>query len=192
MLNKTITQNELIQIIEDMINRTTKNITVAIDGRCASGKTTLGNNLAEFFGANLFHVDDFFLRPEQRTAERFDIPGGNFDLERFSEEIIKGISSGTDFNFRPFDCKTMTLGEEINIKANILNIIEGSYSCHPDIADCYDIKVFVTTEKSIQKERILKRNADKAPMFFSKWIPLEEKYFSYFSIENNCDYTICT
>lgn len=40
---------------------------VAIDGQCASGKTTLGEMLARRFDCNLFHMDDFFLRPEQRT-----------------------------------------------------------------------------------------------------------------------------
>lgn len=33
---------------------------VAIDGRCGSGKTTLGFYLQELFDCNLFHMDDFF------------------------------------------------------------------------------------------------------------------------------------
>ena len=37
---------------------------VAIDGMSASGKTTLGKQLHEHFpDSNLFHMDDFFLRP---------------------------------------------------------------------------------------------------------------------------------
>ena len=35
---------------------------VAIDGPCASGKTTLSRNLNERFGGNVLHMDDFFLR----------------------------------------------------------------------------------------------------------------------------------
>ena len=42
-------------------------VIVAIDGNCASGKTTLTAQLAEHFDCNVFHMDDFFLRPEQRT-----------------------------------------------------------------------------------------------------------------------------
>jgi len=34
---------------------------VAIDGPCASGKTTLARNLSERFGGNVLHMDDFFL-----------------------------------------------------------------------------------------------------------------------------------
>lgn len=191
-MNKHITEEMLIEIIEDELRNTDKNLILAIDGRCASGKTSLGKRLSEHFGANLFHADDFFLRPEQRSAERLEKPGGNFDIERFAEELINGINSGNSFSYRPFNCKTMSLSDEIHITKNKLNIIEGSYSCHPDIVRNYDITVFVTTDKEIQKERIIQRNKEKAPMFFEKWIPLEEKYFSYFGIENRCDYIINT
>ncbi len=192
IVNDLITQNELVSIIDNLHRTTTKNIIVAIDGRCASGKTTLGNNLAEYFGANLFHADEFFLRPEQRVSERINTPGGNFDVERFYSEIITGILSEKDFSYSPFDCKTMTIGEEIRVLSKGLNIIEGSYSCHPDIRNNYDITVFVSTKPETQKQRIIIRNKDKAPMFFAKWIPLEEKYFSYFDIKNHCDYIIET
>ena len=54
---------------------------IAIDGRCGSGKTTLGQRLAELLEANLFHADDFYLRPCQRTPERYNEPGGNMDRD---------------------------------------------------------------------------------------------------------------
>ena len=45
---------------------------VAIDGRCGSGKTTLGEYLEQVFDCNLFRMDDFFLRMEQRTRKSSD------------------------------------------------------------------------------------------------------------------------
>ena len=51
-------------------------VVVAIDGKCTSGKTTLAARLAEIYDCNVFHMDDFFLRPEQRTPERFAQIGG--------------------------------------------------------------------------------------------------------------------
>ena len=45
-------------------------VIVDIDGKCTSGKTTLASKLAEIYDCNVFHMDDFFLRPEQRTPER--------------------------------------------------------------------------------------------------------------------------
>ena len=40
---------------------------VALDGRCAAGKTTLARMLGERYGWPVVHLDHFFLRPEQRT-----------------------------------------------------------------------------------------------------------------------------
>lgn len=62
---------------------------VAIDGRCGSGKTTLGFYLQELFDCNLFHMDDFFLRVEQRTPERMKEVGGNVDYERFEKTVLE-------------------------------------------------------------------------------------------------------
>ena len=39
-----------------------RDVLIAIDGKCASGKTTLAERLALKYKANLFHMDDFFLR----------------------------------------------------------------------------------------------------------------------------------
>jgi len=63
-------------------------VIVAIDGKCTSGKTTLASKLTQIYDCNVFHMDDFFLRPEQRTPERFAEVGGNVDYERLQEEVM--------------------------------------------------------------------------------------------------------
>ena len=42
----------------------------AMDGPCATGKSTLGARLARLYSCPLFHMDDFFLPPERKTPER--------------------------------------------------------------------------------------------------------------------------
>lgn len=79
----------------------------AIDGRCASGKTTAAQEISKSLPCTVFHADDFFLRPEQRTPERYAAPGGNFDRERFLNEVLLPAVSGETVNYRPFDCKSM-------------------------------------------------------------------------------------
>ena len=63
-------------------------VCLAIEGGSASGKTTLGKILAKRYDCTVFHMDDFFLRAEQRTAARFAEPGGNVDRERFLAEVL--------------------------------------------------------------------------------------------------------
>ena len=61
----------LVQAIEEQLQQKGRLI-VAIDGRCGSGKSTLAARLARELRCSVFHMDDFFPRPEQRTAERLD------------------------------------------------------------------------------------------------------------------------
>ena len=79
-------------------------VLIAIDGPSGSGKSTFAKRLAEKYDANVFHMDDFFLRPEQRTKERYEEIGGNIDYERFHEEVLMNINRGFPFHYRPYSC----------------------------------------------------------------------------------------
>ena len=152
-------------------------IIVAIDGKCTSGKTTLAALLAEHYDCNLFHMDDFFLRPEQRTDQRFAEAGGNVDYERFFTEVLEPLKAGLPFSYRPFDCKTFTLSSPVSVTPKQLNIIEGTYSFHPYFGDPYDLKVMLTVSDDLQRSRILERPEFLHQRFFTQWIPMENRYF---------------
>lgn len=183
--------NSTIKIIESKIKQLLQkkqHILIAIDGRCASGKTTLASRLQELFGCNLIHMDHFFLRPEQRTKERMNTAGGNVDYERFLMEVLSPLHGGEAFSYRPYDCRAQALAEAIQIAPNPVNIIEGSYSCHPNLRGYYDLTVFLTIDETEQMNRIEHRNGKSAAIQFrERWIPLEERYFSAYSIAECCD-----
>ena len=151
-------------------------ILIAIDGKCTSGKTTLATKLAEIYDCNVFHMDDFFLRPEQRTPERFAEIGGNVDYERFQEEVLLPLKTGQPFSYRPFDCKSFTLADPINVTPKKLNIIEGTYSHHPYFGEAYDLKILLDVNEETQRQRILNRPAHLHKQFFEEWIPMENRY----------------
>ena len=162
-------------------------VIVAIDGSCTSGKTTLATCLSEIYDCNVFHMDDFFLRPEQRTQERYAEVGGNVDYERFREEVLLPLKSGKPFSYRPFDCSTFTLSDPVTVTPRKLNIIEGSYSHHPYFGDPYDLKILLTIPPELQQQRILQRPAFLHKRFFEEWIPMENRYFEKFRISDKCD-----
>ncbi len=161
-------------------------LTLAVEGGCASGKSSVAALLSAVYGAPVIPMDDFFLRPEQRTEERFREPGGNVDRERFLQEVAPYLRSGEAFSYRRFDCGTMALGETVSVHASPLIIVEGSYSMHPALAHLYDFSVFVTTDLETRKNRILLRNGEKASMFFTRWMPLEDAYFDATEAEKRC------
>ncbi len=166
-------------------------LTVAIEGGSASGKTTLSNLLSVLYDCNVFHMDDFFLRPEQRTKQRLCEVGGNVDRERFFDEVLLPLSEKKTVCYRPFDCQTQTLASSITVEPKKLTFVEGAYSMHGELAGFYDLSVFLDIEQEYQRERILKRNSQSlAKRFFEEWIPMENEYFSKTDIAQRCDMVI--
>ena len=132
-------------------------------------------------------MDDFFLRPEQRTPDRFAQTGGNVDYERFREEVLLPRTAGTPFSYRPFDCSAFTLAPPVEVIPKVLTIIEGTYSHHPHFEDPYDLKIFLGVTPEVQRRRVLERPAFLHQRFFDAWIPREEHYFKTFAIAEHAD-----
>ncbi|MDE6658901.1 MAG: AAA family ATPase [Eubacterium sp.] len=178
-----------IEAVLDTIEKlNAKRCIVAIDGRCASGKSTLADELSNALDCSVVHMDDFFLQPYQRTEERLLEIGGNVDYERFLEEVITPLKRNESFSYRPFDCHTLSFKEAKEIAKIDVVIIEGAYSCHPRFDDIYDLKIFLDVDKADQLKRIEKRNGkNQISAFVNKWIPLEERYLEAFNIQEKCD-----
>lgn len=161
---------------------------IAIDGRAASGKTTMAGQLQTILGADIIQMDHFFLPMELRTPERFAIPGSNVHHERFREEVLPHLASPEGFSYRIFDCSRMDFHGECNIGQTTFRIVEGSYSGHPVFGNYADITVFLDVEPDEQMSRIRRRNGDEmAEMFRERWIPLEENYFEQCRVSQRAD-----
>lgn len=161
-------------------------VSVAIDGMCGGGKTTLAAILAEVYGAQLFHMDDYFLPFERKTPERLAEPGGNVDYERFKEEIASR-KLDEPVVFRAYDCSCGELGEWQKAEPNTVRIVEGSYSLHPYFGDVYDVRAWVKIDPALQRERILARNGEEMlKRFENEWIPMETHYAEAFGIAEKC------
>ena len=158
-------------------------LVIAIDGPSAGGKTTIAEDIKKNFDCNVFHMDDFFLTPDRKTPERLATPGGNVDWEGVEESILKKLPLKADFSYDIYSCKTgiSTSSEKIGYKK--LNILEGCYSMHPELAKYIDKAIFVDVSREKQLERILKRsNEFMLNRFKTQWIPLEDLHFK----ENRC------
>ncbi|SJZ62841.1 uridine kinase [Garciella nitratireducens] len=172
----------------DLLLKTKDFIIIAIDGKSGSGKTTLANALEKYYDCNIFHMDNFFLRPELKTKERLKEVGGNVDYIRFKEEVMDGILSFSKFQYQIYDCQSMSLTEYIQVTPKKLNIIEGSYSMHPTLIDYYHLKIFLDIDDTTQKQRILKRNGPLLyKRFIEEWIPKENEYFEKMKIKEKSD-----
>ncbi len=165
-----------------------KTLFIAIDGRSASGKSTFAEYLKENLPCQVIHMDDFFLPVKERREDWLEIPGGNIDFERFKKEILESAEKNESLRYRPFDCKSQSYLEEVLISTTMPVVVEGAYSCHPDLYSMYDLHIFVDIHAEQQRERILLRNGEeRAANFMTTWIPLEEAYLATYNIREKCE-----
>lgn len=182
-----------LEAIEHALQERSGPLLVAVDGRCASGKTTFAALCAQIFpDCSVFHMDDFFLPYEKRTPERLAAPGGNVDYERAKEALFSPLSRGEEVNFSRFDCSSGALEPPKTFPPRQLSIVEGSYSHHPVLAPYSDLKLFLTCDPDVQLARLSRRAPEKLADFQARWIPLEENYFKAFDIEGRCDLAVDT
>ena len=161
---------------------------IAMDGRAASGKSTMAKGLNAVIGAEIIHMDDFFLPPELRTTERLTEPGGNIHYERFQQQVLPFLEKsltkpgmtnppGWAFEYQIFDCSTMSYNGTRKVPHSKWYIVEGSYSQHPNFRNYMNLRVFSDVDPQTQMARIAARNGPQmAKVFANKWIPMEEKY----------------
>ena len=169
-----------------------KPVVVALEGGAATGKSTLGRQLAECFSAPLISMDDFFLPLSLRTEERFSQPGGNIHSERFNAQVAEAIRRNETIRYQIFDCSIGDYNGQREIAPCPLLIVEGVYSLHPAYQDIYTLRFFLKTAPETQDGRLRDRGEWLYDRFQSLWLPLEKAYFEARNIEGLCDLVLET
>ncbi len=167
-----------------------KPFVIAIDGKAASGKSTLTAYLQDQINAEVIHMDDFFLPIALRTKSRLKEQGGNIHYERFIDEVINHLHH-EHFSYKIFDCSIMDFTKEVKIENPKYLIIEGSYALHPKFNHYADLNIFLDIDNETQIKRITKRNDfNKINRFINEWLPMENEYFEHFNIKEKADIII--
>lgn len=186
---KIESREERVDFVLNMIKERKPRV-IAVDGPCASGKTTLVNDLRGKIDFSVVSMDDFFLPPELRSPARFIEKGGNVHYERFIEEVALPLSEKRPFTYRKFSCSTFTYTGEVHVPSGSLVIVEGSYALHPKVSVYWDVSILLSVDGNEQIRRLTLRSPDKIDMFISKWIPLENEYFSSCNTSSRATYLI--
>lgn len=156
---------------------------IALEGKCASGKSTISNNLKN---VTIIDVDEFFLRQELKTKERLEEIGGNIDYDLY-EQCLKTIKPNSTITYTIFDCQTQTYKQKtIEIKDKVLLV--GVYSYHHKVRKYIDKLAYLLINKDTQLQRLKQRKMYLR--FINEWVPMEEKYYNSFDFIGNCDILI--
>lgn len=152
---------------------------MGIDGPGASGKSTLAEQLAARLpGAEIVHVDDFYLPSEERQGRPRAI-GPGFDLARLREQVLAPASRGEEVTYQKYDWDKDRLGEWVTIAAGTPLIVEGVYSTHLAARPYYDHRLFCVATRETRLRRGLDRDgAEAESLWTDEWMPAEDRYLA--------------
>ena len=176
-----------------LAQKPTRPLVLAMDGRCGSGKTTLANALAaQFAGCILLRTDDFYLPPARRIPDWAHTPCANMDLTRLRDEALRPAYAGQAVDYRAYSCREGAFLPPVQLPAQPLVILEGSYSHHPLLHPYETLRVFLTCSHDEQERRLRAREGERYANFAARWIPLEEGYFAQYGIEERANFVVDT
>ena len=165
---------------------------VALDGASGAGKSTVAALLSRDLEAVMVPGDDFFaaeitdaawaaLDPRGRAAAAIDWP-------RLRKEAIEPLLAGRIASWHPFDFAAGTradgtyamAAEPVERPPRRVIVLEGAYSCRPELGDLIDLSVLVIAPVADRRRRIVQREVDPewTDAWHTRWDAAEEFYFT--------------
>ena len=169
-LHRAAVLNDLAVMIANL--ESARPIRVAIDGRTASGKTTLANELADCLSAKGRDVIrtsiDGFHRPkvERYARGRHSAEGYYYDardLPAINALLLDPLGPGGDGWYRT---ASFDLHNDLPIEqdpqfapADAILIVDGTFLQRPELRDGWDLAIFVETSEHVSEQRGIDRDA---------------------------------
>ncbi|HDR7659994.1 uridine kinase family protein [Bacillus wiedmannii] len=153
---------------------------IGVDGCGGAGKSTLANKIkSKFSTVTIVHMDDFYLPSSQIINEHpmNKSIGADFDWKRLLQEVLDPISNGIEGCYKRYDWETDSLAETHTVPAIGIVIIEGVYATRQELAEMYDLKIWVNCPRETRIKRGIARDGEPArDMWENNWMVAEDMY----------------
>ena len=170
-------------------------VTVGIDGRSGSGKSTLAEALAAELTADgegpvtVIAGDDFYSGGSAATwdrltnAERAD----RVMDRRRQRDVLEQLRSTGVAHWHPFDWDSDDWdrdiapfeAEPVVAHAARVIVLEGAYSCRPELHDLLDLRVLLDVPDHVRRRQLLQREGDSHRADWDvRWSSAEDHYFA--------------
>jgi len=126
-------------------------VTIAIDGRSASGKSTLGSLLADSNDVALIQMDDFYRVIDPQERERLTPEEGvakYFDWQRLRDDALGPLVTGKRATYNLCDWERDALGAVATLDPRPIVVVEGVYAARRERRDMSNLIVAVHTSRS--------------------------------------------
>ena len=169
---------------------------VGIDGRSGAGKSTLTTAVRKHLAETLDHADratvidgdDFYAGGSAAVWDR-RTPADNTDRVinwRGQRDVLEALRrSGVarwhpfDWNAADWDCDVVPPAAAPTVaRAAPVVVLEGVYSCRPELHDLLDLRVLVDVTEDVRRRRLLEREGDAYQADWEdRWATAEDHYF---------------
>ena len=162
-----------------------KPLLVALDGRSGVGKSTMARAIAQEVGGIVVIGDDFFAGGpdcEWDTRSTEAKVADCIDWRRLRKEALEPLLAGQPASWHPFNfISGIGLSEEvIQHKPAPVIILDGAYSCRPELADIVDLSILIElSDDKLRRQRLLAREGhDFMASWHERWDAAEDHYFA--------------
>ena len=140
---------------------------VGIDGKGASGKTTLAAAVAAVLGAAVVvHVDDF-ARPSVETWER----------DRFVAQVLAPLVAGRTARYERWDWGSDASAGWAAVPVGVPVVVEGVSSTDVRLGVPWDVTLWVDAPYEVRLARALARDGEgMQEQWVGAWMPAEDAY----------------
>ena len=140
---------------------------VGVDGKGATGKTTLAAQIAAALpGSVTVHIDDF-ARPEVRGWER----------DRFLRQVLRPLLAGRPGRYQRWDFDRNVGAEWHTVPVGVPVIVEGVSATDERLGVPWDFTIWVEVPYEVRLARALERDGpERMDRWLTDWMPSEEAY----------------
>jgi uridine kinase len=140
---------------------------IGVDGKGATGKTTLAAQIAAALpGSVTVHIDDF-ARPEVRGWER----------DRFLRQVLRPLLAGRPGRYQRWDFDRNVGAEWQTVPVGVPVVVEGVSATDERLRVPWDFTIWVEVPYEVRLARALERDGpERMDRWLTDWMPSEDAY----------------
>jgi uridine kinase len=140
---------------------------IGVDGKGATGKTTLAGHIAAALpGSVVVHIDHF-ARPDVR----------GWELDRFVRQVLEPLLAGQQGRYQRWDFERNVGAEWRTVPVGVPVIVEGVSATDERLGVPWDFTIWVEVPYELRLARALERDGlAMMERWLSDWMPSEDAY----------------
>ncbi|TFG78223.1 MAG: hypothetical protein E4H21_00705 [Thermodesulfobacteriales bacterium] len=180
---------KLTELVETIINKEKKHpYVIAFEGMIGSGKSYEANLLKEQLGgkAQQISTDLFVSVPRSEWPKRLELHDVDlhawYDLQKI-KQALESVKRKQNFIVSGlYNLSNGQFDDELHVDATDCDylILEGLLSCHEDLDEFVDLRVFLDVPKEIALERAHERDETVRHLDHDGWLQKKDIFYNHY------------